>query len=68
MGEIHTDDDYFALLDRIVKGAYYLARPNIAPQEYDRGIKLYDELCKKAWNYRWGGDENDKKHWYTETY
>jgi hypothetical protein len=44
----------FKLLDRIIKGAYYLAHPMISKEDFEKDIKLYDELCKKAWKYRWG--------------
>ena len=47
-----TDEEYTNLLDRIIKGAYYLAHPMISKQDFERGIKLYDELCARAREYR----------------
>jgi hypothetical protein len=49
-----TDEEYFALLDRIVKGAYYLANPLITQPEYDKALPLYNSLCEQARKLRWG--------------
>ncbi|CAM4099772.1 hypothetical protein L1N85_10805 [Paenibacillus alkaliterrae] len=50
-----NDDEYNELLARIVKGAEYLENPIIKPQDYKRGMALYDELCNIADKYRFGG-------------
>ncbi|SMP25478.1 hypothetical protein SAMN06265361_10531 [Laceyella tengchongensis] len=47
-----TEQEYFQLLERIVKGAEYLANPLIKPVEYQKYIKLYDELCEIVFRYR----------------
>lgn len=49
-----TDEEYMKLLDRIIKGAEYLANPLIKQEDYEKGIKLYDELCTKATKIRCG--------------
>lgn len=40
------------LLERIVRGAEYLENPLIKPEDYERGMKLYDELCDLVDEYR----------------
>lgn len=50
-----NEDEYNALLARIVKGAEYLENPIIKPQDYKTGMTLYDELCNIADKYRSGG-------------
>lgn len=47
-----TEQEYFQLLERIVKGAEYLANPLIKPVEYQKYLKLYDQLVEKAMNYK----------------
>jgi hypothetical protein len=47
-----TEEEYIDLLNRILKGAQYLANPLITEQDYKKGKKLYDELCEKAKKYR----------------
>lgn len=51
-----SDREYQELLDRILKGADYLANPLIKEEDYKRGIKLYDDLCAHARRLRWGND------------
>lgn len=50
-----NDDEYNELLARIVKGAEYLENPIIKQKDFERGMKLYDELCNIADKYRFGG-------------
>jgi hypothetical protein len=50
-----NDEEYDALLGRIVKGAEYLENPLIKPADYKKGMALYDELCNIADKYRFGG-------------
>lgn len=47
-----TEDEYFKLLERIVKGAEYLENPLITKEDYAKGMRLYDGLCEKARAYR----------------
>lgn len=47
-----TEEEYFALLGRIVKGAEYLENPLIKQEDHAKGMKLYDELCEQAKRYR----------------
>jgi len=47
-----TDDEYFALLGRIVKGAEYLDNPLIKPEDHRKGMALYDELVGAARTYQ----------------
>jgi hypothetical protein len=49
---IVTEEEYFGLLDRIVKGSRILADPLLDKDEYDRYSKLYDELVAKARAWR----------------
>lgn len=42
-----TEEEYHETLERIVKGAEYLSNPLIKPEDYEKGMKLYDELCEK---------------------
>ena len=61
---ITNDEEYFKILKRIVNGADYLENPLIKPEDYEKGMKLYDELCKAAREYRTAeqngaGDKND---------
>lgn len=50
-----NDEDYEKLLGRIVKGAEYLDNDLIKSEDFDKGVKLYDELCQSARYYRSGG-------------
>jgi hypothetical protein len=49
---ITNDEEYFAILARIVKGAEYLENPLIKEDAKRKGMKLYDELCEVALQYR----------------
>ena len=46
------NDESNALLARIVKGAEYLENPLIKPDDYEKGMKLYDELVDKFMKMR----------------
>jgi len=46
-----TEEEYFALLERIVKGAEYLENPLIKPEDYQKGMRLYDQLCEQVYAY-----------------
>lgn len=48
----NTENEYFNLLERIVKGAEYLENPVITETDYAKGMKLYDTLCEQAREYR----------------
>lgn len=50
-----NDDEYDLLLVRIVKGAEYVESPIIKKHDFDKGMKLYDELTQAARHYRSGG-------------
>ncbi|MNR93427.1 hypothetical protein D3C72_244820 [compost metagenome] len=41
-----TEEEYIALLDRIVKGAEYLDNPMIKPEKKADALRLYDSLCE----------------------
>ena len=47
-----TDEEYNELLSRIVKGAEYLENPIIREEDLKKGMKLYDQLCATAIEYR----------------
>jgi len=47
-----NDEQYFKLLERIVKGAEYLDNPLIREEDKAKGAKLYDQLCEEARAYR----------------
>jgi len=47
-----TEDEYNELLKRLVKGAEYLSNPLIKPDDYKKGMKLYNELEQKILEYR----------------
>jgi hypothetical protein len=47
-----TEKEYFQLLDRIVKGAEFLENPLLDESKRQKWMKLYDELCEKAQEYR----------------
>lgn len=46
-----TEEEYFAILERIVKGAEYLENPLIKEEDYEKGMKLYDKLCEQVQRY-----------------
>jgi hypothetical protein len=50
-----NDEEYVKLLNRVVKGAEYLDNPLIKSEDFDKGMKLYDELSQAARYYRSGG-------------
>lgn len=52
MNRIKDDQEYEQTLKRIVKGAEYLENPFIKPEDYKKGVKLYDELYRIARAYR----------------
>lgn len=39
-----TDEEYFKLLERLVKGAIYLENPLITEEDHSKGMKLYDAI------------------------
>jgi hypothetical protein len=51
------DDEYFKLLERVVKGAEYLGNPLIKEEDKEKGMVLYDSLCTQALSLR-NGDPN----------
>ncbi|MBA4543973.1 MULTISPECIES: hypothetical protein [Thermoactinomyces] len=59
---ITTDEQYVEYLERIVKGAQYLENPLIKPEDYAKGMKLYDALCERVLQY--GGDHLNRWHVY----
>jgi hypothetical protein len=50
--KITNDEEYFQALARLVKGADYISNPLIKPDDYDKGMKLFDELAEKIIAYR----------------
>jgi transcriptional accessory protein Tex/SPT6 len=50
--KITSYSEYEAVLKRIVNGAEYLENPMIKPEDYEKGIKLYDQLVELAIEYR----------------
>lgn len=50
-----TDEEYNALLGRLIKGAEYLDSPIIKQKDFNDGLKLYDELERTVRHYRTGG-------------
>ena len=50
--KITTDEEYEAILKRVVKGAEYLENPLITEEDKRKGMKLFDELWKIAREYR----------------
>lgn len=50
--KITTDEEYFKLLERIVKGAEYLENPLITEEDKRKGMILYDRLCKEVTEYQ----------------
>lgn len=49
---MEIEKEYFALLERIVKGAEYLENPLIKPEDYAKGMRLYNEFCRRAHELR----------------
>jgi hypothetical protein len=50
--EIKTDEEYFAVLRKIVTGAEYIECGKIAPHIYIRAMERYNLLCQMAHTYR----------------
>lgn len=46
-----NDEEYDAILERIVKGAEYLDHPLITESDKKKGMVLYDELVRIARSY-----------------
>lgn len=55
-----TEQEYFALLERIVKGAEFLENPLLRPEDHAKWMKLYDELCRQAQQMRRELDEAEQ--------
>jgi hypothetical protein len=53
-----TEENYFSLLERILKGAEYLSNPLIKPGDYERGMKRYDALCEQVMRYQGISESN----------
>jgi hypothetical protein len=53
-----TEENYFSLLERILKGAEYLSNPLIKPGDYERGMKRYDALCERVMRYQGISESN----------
>lgn len=47
-----TEEEYQEALERLVRGAEYLSNPLIKPEDYERGMKLYNELERKILEYQ----------------
>lgn len=47
-----TEDEYNETLKRLVKGAEYLSNPLIKSEDYEKGMKLYNELEQRILEYR----------------
>jgi hypothetical protein len=50
--EIKTDEEYFAVLRKIVTGAEYIDPSKLSPEKYRRAMERYEELCQMAHTYR----------------
>lgn len=50
--EIKTDEEYFAVLRKIVTGADYIDPGKLSPEKYKRAMERYEELCQMAHTYR----------------
>jgi hypothetical protein len=53
-----TEENYFYLLERIIKGAEYLSNPLIKPGDVERGMKRYDVLCEQVMRYQGISESN----------
>jgi hypothetical protein len=51
-----NDEEYFALLDSIVKGAEFLDNPLITEDQKARGMRKYDGYCEAVLAYRHAGE------------
>ena len=62
--KITSYEEYEATLKRIVTGAEYLENPLIKPEDYAKGMKLYDQLVEAVLEYKGGShaDSNDSGH------
>lgn len=62
--KITNYEQYEAILKRIVNGAEYLENPLIKPEDYAKGMKLYDELVEAVLDYNGGrhADSHDSRH------
>lgn len=49
---IKNDEEYFKILDRIVKGARTIEDPLTTDEEREKYMKAYDHLCRVALEYR----------------
>lgn len=49
--QITNDEEYHKVLERIVKGAEYLDNPLIKPEDREKGMQLYDQLCQSIQDY-----------------
>lgn len=47
-----SEEEYFELLNRLVKGAEYLSNPLIKPEDYEKGLKIYDAIEEKIMRYK----------------
>lgn len=47
-----NDAEYVALLGRILEGAYYIEDNELTPDAHAKAMKLYDEMCALAREYR----------------
>jgi hypothetical protein len=49
--KITNESEYNDALNRIIIGANYLDNPLITPQDQEKGMKRYDELCEGIAKY-----------------
>jgi hypothetical protein len=54
--EIRNDEEYFALLGRILNGAEYLSWDDLSTEQRYKAMRVYDELWRIAREYRLGGE------------
>lgn len=47
-----TEEEYFSLLNRLVKGAQYLENPLIKPEDYEKGMRIYDAIAKQILKHK----------------
>lgn len=57
--KITNEQEYEATLKRIVTGAEYLENPLIKPEDFKKGMKLYDQLVESVLVYKYGGGHAD---------
>lgn len=61
--KITNFEEYEATLKRIVTGAEYLENPLIKPEDYAKGMKLYEQLVESILEYRRShADTHDSRH------